>query len=52
MIDLFGSLGRYFLKRVSALGRSFIMLMNTLLIKPDVRHHSMLLVKEIYFIGV
>ncbi|MGN0908971.1 MAG: lipid asymmetry maintenance ABC transporter permease subunit MlaE [Succinivibrio sp.] len=52
MADLLGFLGRYFLKRVAALGRSFMMMVNALVAKPDFRRHSILLVREIYFIGV
>jgi phospholipid/cholesterol/gamma-HCH transport system permease protein len=52
MTDFLGFLGRYFLKRVSALGRSFLMMVNALAAKPDFKGHAILLVREIYFIGV
>ncbi len=52
MADFLGFLGRYFLKRVAALGRSFLMMVNALCAKPDFKRHSILLVREIYFIGV
>ncbi len=52
MADFLGFLGRYFLKRVAALGRSFLMMVNALCAKPDFKRHAILLVREIYFIGV
>ncbi len=52
MADFLGFLGRYFLKRVAALGRSFLMMASALAARPDFKRHSILLVREIYFIGV
>lgn len=52
MIAFLGFLGRYFLQKISSLGRSCIMFVNAILVKPDFRRNSLLLINEIYFIGV
>lgn len=52
MIAFLGFLGRYFLQKLSSLGRSCIMFVNAILVKPDFRRNSLLLINEIYFIGV
>ncbi len=50
--NFLGSLGRYFLKKLTALGRSSMMMASAVFARPDFRRHSVLLVNEIYFIGV
>lgn len=52
MLNFWGALGRYFLLKISSLGRSFVMLLNVLLVKPDFKRNTLLLINEIYFIGV
>ncbi len=52
MLNLLGALGRYFLQKTSSLGRSFLMLLNVIFVKPDFRRNTLLLINEIYFIGV
>lgn len=52
MLNLVGALGRYFLQKTSSLGRSFLMLLNVVFVKPDFRRNTLLLINEIYFIGV
>lgn len=52
MLNFWGALGRYFLLKISSLGRSFVMLLNVLLVKPDFKRNTLLLLNEIYFIGV
>lgn len=52
MLNLLGALGRYFLQKTSSLGRSFLMLLNVVFVKPDFRRNTLLLINEIYFIGV
>lgn len=52
MLSLLGALGRYFLQKTSSLGRSFLMLLNVVFVKPDFRRNTLLLINEIYFIGV
>lgn len=47
-----GSLGRWGLHKICALGRSTIMLYHALVGKPDFRKHFPLLISQIYFIGV
>lgn len=47
-----GSLGRYGLQKICALGRSTIMLYHALVGKPDFKKHFPLLISQIYFIGV
>lgn len=52
MLNLVGALGRYFLQKTSSLGCSFLMLLNVVFVKPDFRRNTLLLINEIYFIGV
>ncbi len=52
MLNFLGALGRYFLQKISSLGRSFVMLVNVLLVKPDFKRNTLLLINEVYFIGV
>lgn len=52
MIAFLGFLGRYFLQKISSLGRSCIMFVNAIFVRPDFRRNSLLLINEIYFIGV
>lgn len=52
MLNFLGALGRYFLQKISSLGRSFVMLINVLLVKPDFKRNTLLLINEVYFIGV
>ncbi|HAH71165.1 MAG TPA: ABC transporter permease [Succinivibrionaceae bacterium] len=52
MLNFWGALGRYFLLKISSLGRSFVILLNVLLVKPDFKRNTLLLLNEIYFIGV
>ncbi|MBQ9275136.1 MAG: lipid asymmetry maintenance ABC transporter permease subunit MlaE [Succinivibrio sp.] len=52
MLNFPGMLGRYGLKKISALGRSTIMLYHALVARPQLRKHFPLLVQEIYFVGV
>ncbi len=52
MLNLLGALGRYFLQKTSSLGRSFLMLLNVVFVRPDFRRNTLLLINEIYFIGV
>lgn len=50
--NFLGALGRYFLQKISSLGRSFLMFLSVLLVKPDFRRNSVLVINEVYFIGV
>ena len=52
MLNFLGALGRYFLQKISSLGRSFVMLINVLLVKPDFKRNTLLLINEVYFVGV
>lgn len=52
IFNFLGALGRYFLQKISSLGRSFLMFLNVLLVKPDFRRNAVLVVNEVYFIGV
>ncbi len=52
MLNLLGAMGRYFLQKTSSLGRSFLMLLNVVFVRPDFRRNTLLLINEIYFIGV
>lgn len=47
-----GGLGQYALSKLSALGRSTIMLYHALVGKPNCRKHFPLLIYQIYFVGV
>ena len=44
MLNFWGALGRYFLLKISSLGRSFVMLLNVLLVKPDFKRNTLLLI--------
>ena len=52
MINIFGFLGRYAIKKLTALGRSSIMLFNAIVGKPNISKNFPLVIKEIDFIGV
>ena len=52
MLNFLGALGRYFLQKISSLGRSFVMLINVLLVKPDFKRNTLLFINEVYFVGV
>lgn len=52
MLNIFGITGRYGLGKITALGRSTIMLYHALVGKPDFRKHFPLLIAQIHFIGV
>ncbi len=52
MRDFLGALGAWTLHKLTALGRSSVMLFHALCGKPDVKKHFPLLVQEIYFVGV
>ena len=52
MLAFFGSLGRYFLKKISSLGRSTIIFFHSIFALPNFKKTFPLLVSQIYFIGV
>ena len=52
MINIFGFLGRYAIKKLTELGRSSIMLFNAIVGKPNISKNFPLVIKEIDFIGV
>ncbi len=52
MLNFISSLGRYALHKLTALGRSTIMLYHAQVGAPNFRKHIPLLISQIYFIGV
>ena len=52
MLAFFGSLGRYFLKKIASLGRSTIIFFHSIFALPNFKKTFPLLVSQIYFIGV
>ncbi|MGN0916538.1 MAG: lipid asymmetry maintenance ABC transporter permease subunit MlaE [Succinivibrio sp.] len=52
MFDFLGSLGRYFLKKISSLGRSTLMFIHSVIALPNLKKTFPLLVYQIYFVGV
>ena len=52
MLELFGILGRYALKKISSLGRSTIIFLHSIIAIPNLKKSFPLLINQIYFVGV
>ena len=52
MLDFFGSLGRYVLRKIASLGRSSLIFFHSIFALPNSKKTFPLMVNQIYFIGV
>ena len=52
MLDFFGSLGRYVLRKIASLGRSSLIFFHSIFALPNLKKTFPLMVNQIYFIGV